>query len=76
MVRSALEIIRVHVLKNLVPCSSDRKLQKSLESNSDILIYDLEDSVSPNTADKSNARSRLHDFITAVSGRAYPYVRV
>lgn len=45
-----------------VPASSDRMLEKSLTTNSDIIIYDLEDSVSPN--EKDNARLRLHNFLT------------
>lgn len=30
---------------------------------SDVIIYDLEDSVSPANADKENARNRLHAFL-------------
>lgn len=46
-----------------VPASSDRTLQKSLTTNSDILIYDLEDSVPPTAQDKDTARKRLSDFL-------------
>ncbi|KAE9405715.1 citrate lyase beta subunit [Gymnopus androsaceus JB14] len=46
-----------------VPSSSDRLLEKSLTVKSDVIIYDLEDSVSPATADKESARNRLHKFL-------------
>ncbi|KAF9013387.1 Pyruvate/Phosphoenolpyruvate kinase-like domain-containing protein [Cyathus striatus] len=46
-----------------VPCSSDRMLEKSITVGSDIITYDLEDSVSPLTRDKENARSRLRTFL-------------
>lgn len=46
-----------------VPSSSDRFLEKSLAVTSDVIIYDLEDSVSPANADKENARNRLHAFL-------------
>lgn len=46
-----------------VPSSSDRMLEKSLTSNSDMIIYDLEDSVSPSPTDKANARNRLTGFL-------------
>ncbi|KII90550.1 hypothetical protein PLICRDRAFT_39121 [Plicaturopsis crispa FD-325 SS-3] len=48
-----------------VPCSSKRMLEKSLSSPSDVIIYDLEDSVAP--ADKAMARTQLAEFLT--SGR-------
>jgi citrate lyase beta subunit len=50
----------------LVPASSDKMLRKSLETPSDVIIYDLEDSVPPTRADKDAARDRLLDFLTAV----------
>ncbi|KAJ7134417.1 Pyruvate/Phosphoenolpyruvate kinase-like domain-containing protein [Mycena epipterygia] len=46
-----------------VPSSSDRMLQKSLSSNSDMIIYDLEDSVPPSAADKTASRARLSAFL-------------
>jgi citrate lyase subunit beta-like protein len=39
-------------------------LQKSLTTTSDIIIYDLEDSVPPGTTDKDSARERLKEFLT------------
>ena len=36
-------------------------LVKSLETPSDVIIYDLEDSVAPDT--KPRARSALHEFL-------------
>lgn len=44
-----------------VPSSSNRMLEKSLTTKSDVIIYDLEDSVAP--ADKYKARSALHRFL-------------
>ncbi|KZT40638.1 beta subunit of citrate lyase [Sistotremastrum suecicum HHB10207 ss-3] len=44
-----------------VPASSDRMLNKSLQTDADTIIYDLEDSVAP--ASKSTARSGLVDFL-------------
>jgi len=46
-----------------VPASSDRMLEKSITTGSDVIIYDLEDSVSPVPLDKANARSRLKKFL-------------
>ncbi|KAJ3715530.1 Pyruvate/Phosphoenolpyruvate kinase-like domain-containing protein [Lentinula raphanica] len=46
-----------------VPSSSDKLLEKSLKVKSDVIIYDLEDSVSPAPADKENARNRLYSFL-------------
>lgn len=46
-----------------MPASSDRMLEKSLLTKSDVIIYDLEDSVPPSTKDKDAARNRLKDFI-------------
>ncbi|KAK0464550.1 citrate lyase beta subunit [Desarmillaria tabescens] len=44
-----------------VPSSSSRMLEKSFTVNSDMIIYDLEDSVSPK--DKITARKRLQSFL-------------
>ncbi|KAL1664234.1 Pyruvate/Phosphoenolpyruvate kinase-like domain-containing protein [Schizophyllum commune] len=46
-----------------VPSSSDKMLAKSKEVGSDMVIYDLEDSVSPVPADKERARVRLQSFL-------------
>ena len=50
-----------------VPSSSERMLQKSLGTGSDVIIYDLEDSVSPAAQDKENARNRLHNFLQVLT---------
>ena len=47
-----------------VPSSSDKMLEKTKTSDSDIFVYDLEDSVAPNTNDKVTARERLKAFLT------------
>ncbi|KAF9464220.1 citrate lyase beta subunit [Collybia nuda] len=46
-----------------VPSSSDRMLEKSLTSNSDVIIYDLEDSIAPSPTDKKDARNKLLRFL-------------
>ena len=46
-----------------VPASSDRMLEKSMTIGSDVVIYDLEDSVSPVPEDKASARRRLSKFL-------------
>lgn len=46
-----------------VPTSSDRMLEKSISSGSDVIIYDLEDSVSPAPSEKVAARMRLEKFL-------------
>ncbi|KAJ7043912.1 Pyruvate/Phosphoenolpyruvate kinase-like domain-containing protein [Mycena alexandri] len=46
-----------------VPSSSDRMLEKSLSTNSDMIVLDLEDSVPPSAADKIASRTRLSDFL-------------
>jgi len=48
-----------------VPASSDRMLQKSLNLGvpPDVVIYDLEDSVSPTLHEKKAARQRLTHFL-------------
>lgn len=50
----------------IVPASSDRMLEKSLTNHSDMIIYDLEDSVPPSQQDKDTARSRLVDFLKVI----------
>ncbi|KAH6912778.1 Pyruvate/Phosphoenolpyruvate kinase-like domain-containing protein [Coprinopsis sp. MPI-PUGE-AT-0042] len=47
-----------------VPCGNDRMLAKSLDIGSDVVIYDLEDSVSPSPEDKLNARNKLKAFLS------------
>lgn len=50
-----------------VPTSSDRMLEKSTSTGSDVIIYDLEDSVSPAPEDKLTARTRLKKFLEVLS---------
>jgi len=50
-----------------VPASSDKMLRKSLETRSDVIVYDLEDSVPPARADKGAARDRLLNFLSVSS---------
>jgi citrate lyase subunit beta-like protein len=38
-------------------------MRNSLISASDVIVYDLEDSVPPSATDKNSARQRLHDFL-------------
>ena len=61
-----------------VPADSPRKLEKSLQSGSDVLIFDLEDAVSPSR--KQEGRVELVKFLTEVkrAGLKTPelYVRV
>jgi citrate lyase subunit beta/citryl-CoA lyase len=52
-----------------VPGDSDRKLAKSDSVPADILILDLEDSVSPE--EKPAARSRVREFLAARSARSW-----
>jgi len=56
-----------------VPTSSDRMLEKSLTTNSDVIIYDLEDSVPPGSNDKDRARQRLKDFLGSRSSAELPH---
>lgn len=42
-------------------------LEKSLSTSSDVIIYDLEDSVPPSPSDKNGARARLQRFMTVSS---------
>ena len=51
----------------LVPAASERMLQKSLVTKSDVIIYDLEDSVPPTKTDKESARERLVHFLQVCS---------
>jgi malate synthase len=46
-----------------VPASSDRMLEKAMTTGSDVIIYDLEDSISPVPEDKASARRRLSKFL-------------
>jgi citrate lyase subunit beta/citryl-CoA lyase len=61
-----------------VPADSPRKLEKSLQSGSDVLIFDLEDAVSPSR--KQEGRVELVKFLTELkrTGLKTPelYVRV
>jgi len=61
-----------------VPADSPRKLEKSLQSGSDVLIFDLEDAVS--SARKQEGREELVKFLTEIrrAGLKTPelYVRV
>lgn len=58
-----------------VPADSDRKLEKAFSAGADVVIVDLEDSVSP--ANKALARERLAEFIGArPAGGPTVYVRV
>ncbi|EIW81318.1 citrate lyase beta subunit [Coniophora puteana RWD-64-598 SS2] len=56
-----------------VPASTDRMLDKSLTNNSDMLIYDLEDSVPPSRHDKESARQRLATFLSTTSKDKLPH---
>lgn len=40
-------------------------LRKSLVTGSDVIIYDLEDSIAPSEEGKDDARERLMEFLTA-----------
>ncbi|KIY44774.1 beta subunit of citrate lyase [Fistulina hepatica ATCC 64428] len=51
-----------------IPCSSDKLISKALTSPSDMVIFDLEDSVAPSVASKRDARTRLRDFLIHHSG--------
>lgn len=46
-----------------VPSSSDKMLEKTKTSDSDVFVYDLEDSIAPNVNDKVTARERLKAFL-------------
>lgn len=52
-----------------VPSSSERMLEKSRHLDSDILIYDLEDSVAPNA--KQSARTSLVHFLSVIAHRIH-----
>ena len=53
----------------IVPCSSERMLNKSLETPSDVIIYDLEDSVAPDA--KPGARTALGKFFNVSTQLIY-----
>lgn len=57
-----------------VPADSEKKIPKALASEADVVILDLEDSVSP--ADKPKARSLAREILTAPRGRSKLFVRV
>ncbi|KAI8986106.1 citrate lyase beta subunit [Trametes punicea] len=59
-----------------VPATAERMLEKSLTTNSDVIIYDLEDSVPPSPADKNGARGRLAHFLTTRSANLPPHERI
>ncbi|KAF5338999.1 hypothetical protein D9611_008696 [Ephemerocybe angulata] len=60
-----------------VPSGSERMLQKSLGTGSDVIIYDLEDSVAPSPEDKANARANLKKFLKdADIGPSSPQIAV
>ncbi|KAH8114622.1 citrate lyase beta subunit [Phellopilus nigrolimitatus] len=54
-----------------VPSSSERMLKKSLETPSDVIIYDLEDSVAPDA--KPAARTALARFLNSRHERPLPF---
>ncbi|KAI0689708.1 Pyruvate/Phosphoenolpyruvate kinase-like domain-containing protein [Cytidiella melzeri] len=56
-----------------VPSSSDKMLRKSLGNDSDLIIYDLEDSVPPSASDKHSARRRLVDFLGSKAADELPH---
>ncbi|KAG1822513.1 citrate lyase beta subunit [Suillus subaureus] len=56
-----------------VPSSSDRMLDKSLSTPSDVIIYDLEDSVPPSPHDKDSARQRLCTFLSRTPEHKLPH---
>lgn len=56
-----------------VPSSSDRMLDKSLSTPSDVIIYDLEDSVPPSPHDKDSARQRLSTFLSHTPEHKLPH---
>jgi len=48
-------------------------LQRSLAIGSDVIIYDLEDSVAPTEKGKSDARERLTEFLTKIPEDQLPH---
>ncbi|KAF8349257.1 P-loop containing nucleoside triphosphate hydrolase protein [Amanita rubescens] len=58
-----------------VPSTSDRMLDTSLVINSDVIIYDLEDSVPPLPIDKTNARIRLSNFLLGLQQKQFSNVQ-
>ncbi|KAI0632174.1 citrate lyase beta subunit [Trametes polyzona] len=59
-----------------VPATAERMLEKSLTTNSDVIIYDLEDSVPPSPADKNSARGRLAHFLSSRAADLPPHERI
>jgi citrate lyase subunit beta/citryl-CoA lyase len=59
-----------------VPGDSDRKIAKGADSDADIVIFDLEDSVTPEH--KSAARGRVREVLTSATQRRVPefWVRI
>ncbi|KAF8914928.1 Pyruvate/Phosphoenolpyruvate kinase-like domain-containing protein [Mucidula mucida] len=64
MLHSSDSVLRRSYL--YVPCSNPRMLEKSTSVDSDVIVYDLEDSVAPK--DKEQARNNLIHFLG--TGRA------
>ncbi|KAI0826860.1 Pyruvate/Phosphoenolpyruvate kinase-like domain-containing protein [Trametes gibbosa] len=59
-----------------VPATAERMLEKSLTTTSDVIIYDLEDSVPPSPADKNGARARLAHFLSTRVGDLPSHERI
>lgn len=59
MLHSSDSVLRRSYL--YVPCSNPRMLEKSTSVDSDVIVYDLEDSVAPK--DKEQARNNLIHFL-------------
>lgn len=62
-----------------VPADSERKMTKAMTSGADVVILDLEDSIS--TDGKAKARESAHEFLTAMlssweAGQPRLYVRI
>ncbi len=57
-----------------VPADSEKKISKALASEADVVILDLEDSVSP--ADKPKARGLAREILTSPRGHSKVFVRV
>ena len=51
-------------------------LEKSITSGSDVIIYDLEDSVSPLNSGKANARRRLKKFLVVRTCILSSYLKI
>ncbi|KAI0766424.1 Pyruvate/Phosphoenolpyruvate kinase-like domain-containing protein [Trametes elegans] len=59
-----VEVLCISTNTMSVPASAERMLEKSLTTNSDVIIYDLEDSIPPSPVDKNAARGRLAHFLS------------